>query len=969
MAAVPPERWPAIERLYHAAGALPVGERAAFLARECAGDAALQHEVESLLAEDLATPHFLSQPALAVAGAKIAAAARTSMTGRRIGGYEIQSLLGAGGMGEVYRARDMQLGRDVALKVLPSAFTSNAERVARFEREARVLAALNHPYIGAIYGFETAGEVRALVLELVEGETLSNRIARGPLQVAEALAIAGMIADALAAAHEKGIVHRDLKPANIVVASSGVVKVLDFGLAKATSGAAMDLSSSATLVTNIPRDDLLLGTAAYMSPEQARGRAVDKQTDIWAFGCILYEMLAGRTAFGRETITDTLAAIIEQSPDWQALPPVVPANIVRLLHRCLERDPKRRLHDCADARIELDDAMQPGAPLTAPVAGTSAIGRVAAFGFVLSALVALGLAFVHFRETPAFSKSLRFQIPPPGIAQAELLALSPDGQLLAFVTSSNGEPNRIWIHNLSALESRALEGTDGATYPFWSPDGAYLGFFAQGSLKKIPVGGGLPQVLCEAPNSRGGTWNQQGVILFTPDPTTGIFRVSSAGGVPTPVTTVTEHGFVSGHRFASFLPDGVHFLYLRASDDPEVAGLYIGSLNGEKAERVAPDKTNGLYVLPTTRGGSGRILFRRDDTLMALPFDARSLKATGDLVPVAEQVPLSHAIGFGAFTASVNGTLVYRSGYRYSNRDLLWRDRAGELMRTAGKAEVRSIGPPKEFALSPDQETVAMTVDNGPRQEIWMQAMTQDRTSRFTFRPGLNYSPVWSPDGSRLAFVFQPAGTYYFDIYQKPASGVGNEEFLIRTTLGGPDDWSPDGKWIVYESNGGTTRDDLWLLPLEGDRKPVSYLQTRFDELNARFSPDGKWMAYQSNESGDYQVYVQAVPANGAKWQISKSGGQQPRWRHDGTELFYISADLKLMATPIRLNPTFEPGAPHPLFPVVVLSGSRSLLPYGVEPSRDGQRFLVMSSAGNEAATKVQPVTVVTNWESAELRK
>ncbi|HEV2202852.1 MAG TPA: protein kinase [Bryobacteraceae bacterium] len=887
--------------------------------------------------------------------------------GSRLGHYEIAALIGVGGMGEVYRAQDTKLRRDVALKVLPAAFAHDADRMTRFEREARVLASLSHPNIASIFGIEDSGVARALVMELVDGATLAEMLTRGPLPLEEALHVARQMADAIEYAHDRGVIHRDLKPANVKITPDGAVKVLDFGLAKALADdeARSSLSGdrSPTLTMRATEAGMILGTAAYMSPEQAKGKTADRRADIWAFGAVLFEMLAGKPLFSGDTAAEIMASAIKEDPDLGRLPAATPPAIRRLIERCLNKDPKQRLQAIGEARIILSAPAAPAASSIsaagpAPISPSRPRFQNAAWivaGVLLLALA--GLALIHFRETPPVERSLRFQIQPPGAVEAEHLSLSQDGRNLAFVANGGGQ-NQVWIRAMDALESRALAGTDGATYPFWSPDGAYLGFFADGKLKKIAVAGGPAQTLCDATTGRGGAWNRDGIIVFSPGPTSAIFRVSAAGGVPVPLTKVAAGGSGGGHRFPFFLPDGVHFLYNSGSDKADASGLYLGSLNGDSAMRILPDNTNALYAPPASGKGMGHLLFRREETLMAQAFDLNSLTFAGDMFPVAERVPISLNTGFGAYSVSGNGTLAYRSGALTTNRDLVWLDRAGKRLGVLGK-------PGEYFGaeISPDEKTVAVVMGDANHSDIWLEDIARGVVTRFTFRSGFNYGPTWSPDGIRLAFTTQSSNSYSSEISAKPAGGNGQEEPLLRAGINAsPQDWSPDGKWIVFQQAGEKTANDLWLLPLEGERKPVPYLQTPFDEQYARFSPDGKWMAYQSNESGQDQVYVQAIPANGAKWQISASGGTQPQWRRDGKELFYVSADQKLMAAAIKLGATVEPGTPQPLFPV---SAYRQLAPNGMafSPSRDGQRFLVSAPAGGESAAVAPPITVVTNWQ------
>jgi serine/threonine protein kinase/Tol biopolymer transport system component len=956
--------WDRVKQVFQRALGRPDHEWHAYVREQCGGDEALQAEVESLLSAHERAGSFADQPAVELLNELAHSQALTSLDrvvqpGDRFGGYEIESYIGAGGMADVYRARDTTLGRQVALKVLPSIWMTDFEHVARFNREARILAALNHPLIAAIYGVERSDDISALVLELVDGETLAERIARSPLSVNEALPIARQIAEALAAAHEKGIVHRDLKPRNIKLTPTGTVKVLDFGLSKSVRDDGPATSASAALSAGDTRPGTVVGTTAYMSPEQARGEEVDKRTDIWAFGCVLYEMLTGTTAIDGDGASDTLAAVLRGEPDWTRLPLSLPQRIRRLIQSCLERNRAARIADVSTVMYVLTEVeVNPETPVSPFVATRVERGwRWAAVAAVVGLLTVI--AFFASPKTPRDTQTFRFQVPPPGTTLAEYLSISPDGRHLAFVADVNGA-TRLWIRELDALDAREIRDTDGAAYPFWSPDSAYVGFFAQGQLRKVAATGGLAHVICDAPNSRGGSWSRDGIILFTPNPLGPIFSVSAAGGMSTALTKVLETGNVTGHRFPSFLPDGRHFLYLLASDKPDVAGLYVRSLDGNVNVRIAPNKTNGVFVPMTGSPFTGHVLFRRDDdTLMALPFDSRSLRPTGEAVPLAEQVPTTWALGHGEFSASANGTLAYRSGYTVEQRELAWMDRSGMRIATVSKP-----GPYLDFAMSPDEQTAAVTVANGSSEEIWLQDLRTDHMSRFTFRPGLNNLAVWSPDGRRLAFMFQPAGTYFFDIFEKPVGGASSEEFIFRTTLGAAHDWSPDGKWILYTQTSGSTRSDLWLFPTGGDRKPVPYLQTPFDETNAKFSPDGKWIAYQSNESGQYQIYIQPFPPTGAKWQVSSAGGEYPRWRRDGSELFYMAPNFRLMTVSLVLGTTVNAGPPQPLFQVSVIGNSPGDIPFGVEPSHDGKRFLV-SVPATDKVVPVQPITVVTNFDGA----
>jgi eukaryotic-like serine/threonine-protein kinase len=876
-------------------------------------------------------------------------------TGTKLGSYEISGAIGAGGMGEVYRAHDTRLGRDVAIKVLPEAVAHDAERLSRFQREAKMLAALNHPNIATIYGLEQSGATSYLVMELVPGENLAERIKRdSAIPVEESLGIAKQIAEALEAAHEKGIIHRDLKPANVKVTPDGKVKVLDFGLAKAFESDAsnVDISNSPTLSMAATMQGVILGTAAYMSPEQAKGKAVARASDIWAFGCVLYEMLSGHKAFDGEDTTEILAAVVRAEPDWNRLPEHTPQSIRTLLRRCLRKDRRQRLQDATDARIEIEDALS-GASAPAPAAVETPrphfpVAWVAACGVLLLALAVV--FFTHFREVPAQPRIARFQIPLPDKTFAPIFQLSPDGKILAFTAAEAGR-RHMWLRPIDSLTAQAVPGTEDATYLFWSPDGANIAFFVPGKLKKIAVAGGPAQTICNAAEGRGGTWNTDGIIVFSPGVGTAIERVSAAGGDPSAVTKLAVQNELQ--RYPSFLPDQKHFLYLTNVSKPDANGINVGSLDGSQPVHILSDSSSAAYVSLQGSGGNGLLLFRREGTLMGVPFDPGRLQITGEVFPIAEGVGTSGNTQNAAFSISENGVLAYGSGLLNASGDeMVWMDRAGKRLSAVGMQ-----GRISDPAISPDGKAILYSLFNvaGDASDLWLLDVARGVPSRSTFRSGISADAIWSPDGSMI--VFQSDNV---SLYRKPANGTGKEELLLNGGINNrPQDWSRDGKFVVYMStNGGATGYGLWLLPMEGDHKPVPYLQTSFNQGDAQFSPDGKWMAYASNESGQPQVYVQAIPANGAKWQASPAGGTQPRWRRDGKELFYISADQKLMAVPIKSDTAFEAGAPQVLFeldPVFPPIGGR----FAYQPMPDGQRFLVLSAAGGVLAP---PINVVLNW-------
>jgi serine/threonine protein kinase/Tol biopolymer transport system component len=871
--------------------------------------------------------------------------------GDRLGPYEISAQIGVGGMGEVYRAIDTNLNRPVAIKVLPESVAGDADRLARFQREAQVLASLSHSNIASIYGLERAKGTTALVMELVEGPTLADRIAQGAIPVNEALPIAMQIADALEAAHEQRIIHRDLKPSNVKIRSDGTVKVLDFGLAKAldpSPAGTSNFSMSPTITTPaMTQMGLILGTAAYMSPEQARGKAVDRRADIWAFGCVLFEMLSGRRAFDAEDVSLTLARVLERDVDVSPLPSDVPVRVRQVIALCLRKDPRQRIGDIHDVRLALEGAFEtPSRSDSAATATVSTRLRFATVAVVaaLALVAAAALAFVHFREAPAAQRSVRFQVPSPDRSLIANFELSPDGRYLAVVTRR--ENSKLWVRAIDSLEARELPGTDGARYSpgqvFWSPDSSYIGFVVEGKLKKVSVNGGPPQTLTDVPDTARATWGREGSMLIAPGPASPIRRLPEAGGVSVPFTKTTA---LENHFTPQFLPDGRHALYYVIGSKPAANGVYLASLEeGAQPIRLLPDATMTRFTSVDGAGKSGYLLFIREGTLMAQRFDLEALRLTGEIFPVAEPV--------SQFSVSANGALAYMSGVAAGRQQLVWVDRAGK--------EVGSVGPPgvySAFRLSPDEKSVVFNRP-GAGQDIWTLDIARGVPSRITFDSNTDNVPIWSYDGLRILWPSNRGGA--FDLYIKPASGTGQDELLIKmgTVNGWATDWSRDGKWILYQKPGGKTGQDLWIASpspnAAGEQKPL--LDSQFNERDGVFSPDGHWIAYVSNESGRDEVYVQTFPLTNEKHLISTGGGTEPEWRKDGAELFYLASDRDLMAVPIRVKANvFEPGIPKALFPV-----SGDGIRRAFAPSADG-RFLIAKPLDETATT---PITVVLNWRA-----
>ncbi len=891
-------------------------------------------------------------------------------TGSRLGPYEILSPLGAGGMGEVFRARDTRLGREVALKFLPEGFVDDPERHARFEREAKLLASLNHPHIATLYGLEHLDGQHALAMELVDGDGLDKRIERGAIPLEEAIPIALQVADALEAAHEKGIVHRDLKPANVKVRPDGTVKVLDFGLAKAWEEQAgdSDPAFSPTITGHHTRAGVILGTAAYMSPEQARGKAVDKRADIWAFGVVVYEMLTGRRAFEGEEITDVLASVLRQEIDWSALPAEVPSRIRGLLERCLDRDPRRRLRDIGEARLVLAGGEPLSATGAAPASSTSAPSAAAsparsALPWVLVAVLAVALAAVGavavVRGRPAARRPVRsFLLPPDKTSFAFDGAiggpeLSPDGTRLVFVARDAGGKTSLYVRPLDSQAALPLAGTDGASYPFWSPDGRYVGFFVPGKLKKIDAAGGPPETICAAASGRGGTWNRDGVIVFAPDLYGSLERVASAGGAATALTVSGVAAQQTSQRWPAFLPDGRHFLFwaggpLNASE-VKTDGIYVGSLEDAASAFLEQADSDAVYAPP------GYLLFQRDQSLMAQPFDASARKLTGEAFPIAEQVANPQNYRRGCFTASDDGTLAYQTG-DIGLVQAVWVDASGR--------QVGSVGEPRALEairLSPDGLRMAEQAAgaNSKNSDVWIVDLARGVRTKFTFGSALHIYPVWSPDGERIVYTSNVQG--HLDLFIKSASGAGDAEPLVVSEANKyPTDWSPDGRFlaVMVVEPGKRTGSDIWMLSMP-DRKFSPFLATEANEAGATFSSDGRWLAYQSNASGRPEIYVTPFPTPGGKWQVSQDGGVQATWRRDGKALYFRSLEGKLMEAAVaERGSAVEVGTPRELFQAQLAGFGGTAWVYAAAPG--GDRFLVLRS--QQAGPN--PLTLVTNWTS-----
>jgi serine/threonine-protein kinase len=910
--------------------------------------------------------------------------------GARLGPYEILSTIGAGGMGEVYRARDTRLKREVAIKILPESVASDPERLARSQREAEVLASLNHPHIAAIYGLEESGETRALVMELVDGETLADRIGRGPIPLDEALPFAKQIAEALEAAHEQGIIHRDLKPANIKVRPDGTVKVLDFGLAKIVeaSGAAeagraggaraMSMSPTITSPAMMTGMGVLLGTAAYMSPEQAKGREADKRSDIWAFGCVVFEMLTGKRAFAGDDVQDTLVAVLRDAPDWSALPSETPPEIRTLLRRCLEKDRKKRLADAADARIEIDEAL-------ASPSGVAAVGlhgidaprarRALPWLLLAGALVALAAVLALWSPWRTTARPVAVRMSAELGVDASLVVdqgaaavLSPDGHVLVFAAQKSGATNsQLFVRRLDQLDATPLSGTDGARNPFFSPDGQWVAFFASGKLKKVSVTGSAAVTLCDAVNGRGGTWAEDGTIVFTPDstPQVRLLRVSSAGGTPQPLTTLAEGE--ATQRWPQVLPGGKGVLYTTAPSaiEWEDASLVVRPLLAGERKVVQQGGYYGRY-LP-----SGHLVYVHDGTLFAAPFDLDRLQVTGQAVPVVEGIGTNLGVTGGAqFAVSDNGTLAYLPG-RSVTADMptVWMERGGKT--TPLRATAANWANPQ---FAPDGHRLAIDIVDKQSTDVWVYDWGRDSLMRLTFDPALDQKPVWTPDGRRIVFGSTRSGATP-SLYWQRADGTGEVQRLTESSIAVqyPASWHPSGKFLAFGEQFPRTGFDLMILPVGGDEasgwkpgQPTVFLNSPFREREPMFSPDGRWLAYMSNESGRDEIYVRPFPGPGGKWQVSTAGGLYPTWSRTRRELFYAAPDNRIMvATYTVAGDAFQSAKPSVWSETRFAPGPRGRS-FDLHP--DGERFAIAPAPDAQSTVKQDKVVFIFNFFD-ELRR
>jgi serine/threonine protein kinase len=876
-------------------------------------------------------------------------------SGSKLGPYEILAPLGAGGMGEVYRARDPRIGRDVAVKLLPSAYSADPERLRRFELEARATGVLNHPNILAIHDLGTQDGSPYIVSELLEGETLRDKLRIGPVPLRKTIEYALQLAHGLAAAHDKGIAHRDLKPENIFVTKDGRLKILDFGLAKLIQPETANEEVS-RLQTGSPESQpgMVLGTIGYMSPEQVRGRPSDHRSDIFAFGAILYEMLSGKRAFQADTAADTMGAILQKDPLEASGAGTLPPGINRLIRHCLEKTPEERFQSMRDVAFDVETLT--GISETQATSPATPLSRRALPGWLqpmaIVALAALTVLFAtgYFARAPKAAPVIRFSLNVPKapastdntVISTLQMALSPDGNQLVFASPYTGQQNILWIRPLDSINAKPLLGTEGAFYPFWSPDSRFIGFFTTGKLKKIDVQSGSIQTICDAPTGRGGTWSPDGTILLAPDKLGAIVQVSSEGGEIKAVTDDPAQRGIS-YRWPEFLPDYDHFLYLSQYSGSGYDGVFLSSLHSKDSRLVSKVNSRVAFLLP------GYLLFYRDGKLMGLKFDWKRGAVSGDAFAIApETVSYNAGRGFPGFSASETGVLSYQPD-TVTPSPLVWLDRTGKQVDTAGELDFYTC--PR---ISPDGKRIAV-VRHGTHSEegdIWLYDTERSSMTRFTLNPAAYTDLAWSNDGNKIFFSD-------IDLFQKPSNGAGNQTLLFKSPIGKvPTDVSPDGKFLAMNLDNAKTQQDLWIFPLSVESKPFPLLQETYNENSGQFSPDNRWIAYASDESGKTEIYVRPFPAKDAgKWQVSNSGGILPRWRRDGKELFYISTDKNMMmAVDIKPGATFESAPPRPLFEMPLITLPDDTL-YDVTP--DGQRFIVSSPPGRQYPSTIN---VVVNW-------
>jgi serine/threonine protein kinase len=881
--------------------------------------------------------------------------------GTKFGRYEIRSQIGAGGMGEVYRARDEKLNRDVAVKVLPPAFSEHPDRLHRFEQEAQATGTLNHPNILAVYDVGTHDGAPYVVSELLEGETLRERINEGRLPSRKAIDYAVQIARGLAAAHEKGIIHRDIKPDNIFLTNDDRVKILDFGLAKLVQSSPDDVAQTDIATRKVHTDPgTVMGTTGYMSPEQVRGRATDHRSDIFSFGAVLYEMVSGRRAFHGESAIETLNAILKgEPPELTSSDAHAPPALERVVWHCLEKSPERRFQSASDVAFALEalSGVTSHPSQQSVISGVPNIGGrrmtrerlVWMAACLLLFVVAAGFAFAYFSRSQPTETVIRLALPVPANATNPAhISVSPDGRSVAFLANTSEGKQFLWIRTLDSLSAKMLEGTEGAIAPFWSPDSRYIGYFANRKLLKMAADGGRPQVLCDVTETRGGAWSSNGTILFAGSE--GLYRVPAQGGKPVLATKLSERE--EAHRWPYFLPDGRHFIFLADAATTEDHHIRVGTLDSQETTILLSAISRIAYAQP------GYLLYVNQGALVAQPFDASTLKTTGDPLTITEHVAEVGQNHEFDFSVSDSGVLAYQSGNPTSQ--LTWFDRTGKKLET--------IGEPGNYAsitLAPEGKHAALALldADGRVADIWQMDLLRGSSTRLTFDPAADSSPVWSPDGTKIAFSSNRAGNGQVNLFLKTLNAAGDEQMLFQADSEKfASSWSPDGQYIAFENWAPKSKGAIWILPLASGSEPKPLLQSSaFNYLQPQFSRDGYFVAYTSDESGRPEIYVQPFPTSGEKSQISLNGGIYPIWRHDGKELFYVTPDGKLMSADIQVSPKFQSSVPRQLFQTNIKITDDG---WSVAPAADGQRFLLnVYAEGNTA-----PLSIVLNW-TAELKQ
>ena len=882
----------------------------------------------------------------------------TIAAGTRFGPYEIISAAGAGGMGEVYRAKDTRLDRIVAVKVLPSALANHPEMRQRFEREAKTISTLSHPHICTLHDIGHQDGVDYLVLEYLEGETLEKRLEKGPLPTNEILKIAIELADALDKAHRPGIIHRDIKPGNIMLTKAGV-KLMDFGLAKLKDDPVVEVAAMTAMTVDKKKltvEGTILGTFQYMAPEQLEGQEADARTDIFAFGVVLYEMATGQPAFSGKTKASLISAILSSNPKpISELAPTTPPALDRVIRRCLAKDPEDRWQTARDLMLELKWIAEGGgdAAIVAAAPAASAKKSREGLAWLISAVLAVTLiaGAVWWRNSKPAEETMYFSAPLPFPARD--LALAPNGHTVAVVAYKEAaRKNALWIYEVGAQGAKSLADTEGATYPFWSADGRSLAFFADAKLKKLELSGGPVQTICDAPSGRGGTWNKDGVIVFSPDARLGgLFRVSASGGTPTRISSPDTSRGENSHRWPMFLPDGTHYLYMAANFTGQkgVNGIYVGSLDSNEKRFVVEAAANAAYAAP------GYLIFYRDKTLLAQRFDLKRFAVTGEPTTILAEALFLPQVRRAVFAVSDNGVLVAQSGSEFALSQPVWFDRKGKELGVVGKPDVY-----QNIFIAPNGRSVAVDKTDMESQniDVWTYELQRDSAKRLTFDPALDAVPIWSPDAARV--VFSSNRQLNWDLYIKNSDGAQAEKRIVQDDVDKvANDWSKDGKYILY-----TRGTDLWFVTVP-ELKSSMFLKATSVLRNGQFSPDGKWVVYASNESGKWEIYATSFPESRGKWQVSTGGGDQPRWRGDGKEVFYLSSDGKMLAAPVTMGAKLDAGTPVALFQPTLREqvSSSDLFVYDV--SRDGQRFLINTRVKQAESA---PMSVVLNW-TAKLKQ